>query len=170
MNKYFTTFDVIDDNKGYKYWTLLSLLVLTFLLLLLFLFVIEITFWKNLFLTLFLLQLFISIFSKEKIIGRIVFSENDILLRINEQEQFSIAELTYIKISYGGAEGTIYNNPKAIGLKDGTTNYIKFQTQTQFYQYRFKVQLNQISTFKKIISIWKSKNQKFIFVGDIETI
>ena len=60
MNKYFTTFDVIDDNKGYKYWTLLSLLVLTFLLLLLFLFVIEITFWKNLFLTLFLLQFLVE--------------------------------------------------------------------------------------------------------------
>jgi hypothetical protein len=157
--------DLIENEKRTKYWFTLSLLVVNFILLLIFLFVFENEFWKNFFLFLILFQLAVSIFKKEKRIGKIELNESQIIVNFFKNEKFLVENLSDIKLKYNGAEGTFYSAFKTIVLNDGTNNHLQFNLENKEYKYRFKVKLNDVKSLKYIIGIWKNNFKNTEIIG-----
>jgi hypothetical protein len=163
-------FELIENNKDVKYWIILFLTILSILGFIYFNFIIEIKIYDKVSFFIFLFFLFYSTFIlKDKVTGIIIFNTDKIIIKSKEEIQFSISEFSEFKINYGGAEGTMYSNPKILGLKDGTTNSIKFIINDKEFRYRFKVKLKQVYNFKVLIGNWNSKFPNFYFNGELES-
>lgn len=163
--------DLLKIDNSLKSWVITFLMCISFIALIVSIFVLDNLLYTQITLTFFLCFLLYSVFfEREIIIGKIHFNEDEITINNTSIIIYTLQDLKSLTINYNGAEGTFFkSNPKALFLNDGTNNYISFIFNGERVKYKFKVDRNNILKFNSVINLWRNKLFDFNFLGKIDT-
>ncbi|MET7000077.1 hypothetical protein [Chitinophaga defluvii] len=103
----------------------------------------------------------VNIIRNYEIIGRIKLTSDEIIVEITDGEFFfGLSDIKHLEILLRGISGEFYG-PKAITIKQGMYNYIRFEYQGTKKEFMLLLQDADVPFLRTIFEAWRQKNIDF---------